>query len=89
MRQVVDPEIAFNIVDIGLVYAVTVTDQLVHVRMTMTSTACPVTNVIIGDVQAEPDNVIPAGFRIPVDLAWEPAWATSRMSPRAKAFMGW
>ena len=47
------------------------------------------TNVIIGDVQAEPDNVIPAGFRIPVDLAWEPAWATSRMSPRAKAFMGW
>ncbi len=89
LRQVVDPELALNIVDIGLVYAVTVTDRLVQVLMTMTSAACPVTDVIIGDAEAELDNVIPAQFAIRVELTWEPAWEAGRMSLRAKAFMGW
>lgn len=89
LRQVVDPEVALSIVDVGLVYAVTVTDKLVHVLMTMTSAACPVTDVIVGDVEAELDKAVPADFKIQVELTWEPSWDTARMSPRAKAFMGW
>ena len=89
LRQVVDPEVAMTIVDVGLVYGVAVTDDLVNIVMTMTSAACPVADVIVGDVEAELDRVVPPQMRIHVDLVWEPAWTTDRMSLRAKAFMGW
>ena len=89
LRQVVDPEVALTIVDVGLVYGVTVTDDRVHVVMTMTSAACPVTDVILADVETELDAVLPAASKIQVELVWEPPWTTDRMSRRAKAFMGW
>jgi metal-sulfur cluster biosynthetic enzyme len=89
LRRVVDPEVALNIVDVGLVYGVAVGDADVHVRITMTSAACPVIDVILGDVEAELDRVVPPEMKIRVELAWEPAWSTDRMSARAKAFMGW
>ena len=89
LREVVDPEVAMTIVDVGLVYGVTVTNERVHVLMTMTSAACPVTDVIVGDVEAELDRVVPTNLKIEVELVWEPAWTPDRMSRRAKAFMGW
>jgi len=89
LQRVVDPEVAMTIVDVGLVYGVVVTDDLVNIVMTMTSAACPVADVIVGDVEAELDRVVPPQMRIQVDLVWEPAWTTDRMSSRAKAFMGW
>ena len=89
LRQVVDPEVAMTVVDVGLVYGVVVSDDRVNVVMTMTSAACPVTDVIVGDVEAELDRVVPPQMKIRVDLVWEPAWTHDRMSERAKAFMGW
>jgi metal-sulfur cluster biosynthetic enzyme len=88
LRRVVDPEVAMTIVDVGLVYGVTVTSERLHVLLTMTSAACPVTDVIVDDVGAELDKVAPE-VAIDVELAWDPPWTTDRMSPRAKAFMGW
>ncbi len=89
LRQVVDPEVALTIVDVGLVYGVRVADKDVHVRMTMTSAACPVTDVILADVQVELDAVLPPDHSVHIDLVWEPPWSTDRLSPRAKLFMGW
>lgn len=89
LRRVVDPEMALTIVDVGLVYAVVVTDTLAEVTMTMTSVACPVTDVIVGDVETELDRILPPDLKIHVELVWEPAWTPERMSARAKAFMGW
>jgi metal-sulfur cluster biosynthetic enzyme len=89
LRQVVDPEVALSIVDVGLVVGVTVTDERLHVRLTMTSAACPVTDVIIGDVEAELDHVAPPDLQITTELVWEPPWTTDNMSAGAKAFMGW
>lgn len=89
LHRVVDPEVAMTIVDVGLVYGVTVTPGRVHVLLTMTSAACPVTDLIVEEVQAELDKVVPDGMEIAVELVWEPPWTTDRMSPRAKAFMGW
>lgn len=60
LAQVVDPEVALNIVDLGLVYGVTARDGDVQVRMTMTSAACPVADLIVGEVEAELDRVLPA-----------------------------
>ena len=89
LRRVVDPEVALNIVDVGLVYGVDVTPERLHVRVTMTSVACPVVDVILDDIENELDGVAPAGMTISVELVWEPPWSTERMSDRAKAFMGW
>lgn len=89
LRLVVDPEVALSIVDVGLVYGVTVTAERLHVLITMTSAACPVTELILDEVEAELDRVAPLEMRIEVELVWQPPWTTDRMSDRGKAFMGW
>jgi metal-sulfur cluster biosynthetic enzyme len=89
LEQVVDPEVALNIVDVGLVYGVSVDAARLHVRLTMTSAACPVVDVIIDAVERELDRVAPEGLRIEVELVWAPAWTADRMSESAKRFMGW
>lgn len=89
LRRVVDPEIALNIVDVGLIHAVVVTADRWHVAMTMTSASCPVTALILDDVEAELARIAPDGTGVEVELVWEPAWSADRMSPRAKEIMGW
>ena len=87
--RVVDPEVALNIVDVGLVYGVTVADGMVQANVTMTSAACPVTDVIVGDIERELDAVVPADLLVHVELVWFPPWTPDRMSLGAKRFMGW
>ncbi|BEP46293.1 metal-sulfur cluster assembly factor [Variovorax sp. V15] len=89
LSRVVDPEISMNIVDVGLVYGVTVDAARAHVRITMTSAACPVAELIMDEAEAELDKVVPAELLIRVELVWEPPWSPARMSLRAKRFMGW
>ena len=89
LEQVVDPEVAMNIVDVGLVYAVAVNGTDVAVTMTMTSAACPVADVILDDVRNELEDALPAWFIVHVEPVWAPAWSTRRMSVRARTFMGW
>lgn len=89
LRAVVDPELALSIVDLGLVYGVDIGEAKAHVRLTMTSVACPVADVILREVETELDRVMPAGTTIAVELVWEPAWSAERMSAEAKDFMGW
>ncbi|MDF3831770.1 metal-sulfur cluster assembly factor [Cupriavidus basilensis] len=89
LRRVVDPELALGILEVGLIYGVTVSDGSVRVSMTMTSAACPVADMILDDVQLELEGVMPLGYLIEVELCWEPAWTPERMSASAKHAMGW
>jgi len=89
LQRVVDPELALSIVDMGLVRAVTVTAERLHVVLTMTSAACPVTDLILEDAAAELERIAPPELGVDLELAWEPPWTAERMSARAKAFMGW
>lgn len=89
LETVVDPEVAMNIVDVGLVYGAAVADGRVDVRVTMTSAACPVTDIIIGDVEDALDRALPPDLKIHVELVWEPPWTPERMSSKAQRFMGW
>jgi metal-sulfur cluster biosynthetic enzyme len=88
LRQVKDPELNLNIMDIGLVYDVGISDAGdVHVQMTLTSPGCPAGAEIIGDVK----NVVGdlEGVKsVDVELVWEPYWTPERMDPRVKTFMG-
>jgi metal-sulfur cluster biosynthetic enzyme len=89
LEKVVDPEVALNIVDVGLVYCVAIADGRMDVRITMTSAACPVTDVIVDDVENALDDAMPPELKIHVEVVWEPPWTQQRMSGRARAFMGW
>jgi len=88
LKQVVDPEVALSVVDLGLIYGVEVDDEAARVTMTMTSAACPVTEVIMDDVEFELERVLPAGCLVEVVLVWDPAWTPEMMSESAKRFMG-
>ena len=90
LRRVVDPEVAMNIVDVGLIYGVALVDgRELHVQVTMTSAACPVADVIVEDIERELDRAVPPELLIRVQLVWEPAWTPDRMSEKARHFMGW
>ncbi|MBD9390971.1 metal-sulfur cluster assembly factor [Acidovorax sp. ACV01] len=89
LRRVVDPEVAMNVVDVGLIYGVTVAQGKLHALVTMTSAACPVTDVILEEIETELDRDMPPELLIQVELVWEPPWTTDRLSEGAKRFMGW
>ena len=89
LTRVVDPEVALSIVDVGLIYGVRLADGQAQVRLTMTSAACPVADLIVEEVEDELDRVLPAGWMIAVELTWEPPWTPEFMSERARRFMQW
>jgi metal-sulfur cluster biosynthetic enzyme len=89
LKTVEDPEAGMNIVDLGLVYGITVEPGRVRVEMTMTSPACPVGAYLVDESAAAIRSVAPAGTDVQVDLVWEPPWTPERMSPEAQSRFGW
>lgn len=78
MRDVVDPELGINVVDLGLVYDVHVeTDRTVTLDMTLTSAACPLTDVIEDQTRAALDGVVP-DYRI--NWVWMPPWGPDKIT---------
>ena len=87
LRQVKDPELDMNIIDLGLVYDVAVTDGEVRAEMTLTSPGCPAGPLITNDAY----RVIRAldGVKdVDVAIVWEPYWTPERMDPKVRALMG-
>ena len=84
LGRVVDPEMSLGIVDLGLVYGVDARDGAVRVRLTMTSAACPVTDLIVDEVVDELRAALGDGCEVDVDVVWEPPWSPERMSARAR-----
>jgi metal-sulfur cluster biosynthetic enzyme len=89
LREVVDPELDVNVVDLGLVYGVEVREGVVHVRMTMTSPACPMEELLTEMVHAAILRQMPSARSVEVELVWDPPWSPDRMSDAAKAQLGW
>ena len=89
LGRVIDPEVAMSIVDVGLVYGVAVDDRELRVTMTMTSAACPVTDLIVDDAWHELARVVPPSIELDIDIVWEPPWTPDRMSERGRRIMGW
>lgn len=83
LSQCKDPELDANIVDIGLVYGVRVTGADVRITMTMTSAMCPVTGIILADVQLRVE-ALPGIGKVDVDLVWDPMWSPEMMSDDLK-----
>jgi metal-sulfur cluster biosynthetic enzyme len=89
LRYVIDPEVGVNVVDLGLVYRIAVSEEAVQIDITMTSPACPMGEMILDDVREVVDALTPAGMAIDVNLVWEPPWDPSKMSDAARRVLGW
>jgi metal-sulfur cluster biosynthetic enzyme len=75
LRDIEDPEVGTNIVDLGLIYEVVVgTDGMVNVKMTTTTRFCPASGFLADAVKVRVEHL--AGVRrAQVDLVYEPAWS--------------
>jgi metal-sulfur cluster biosynthetic enzyme len=72
LRDVVDPELGINVVDLGLIYGVNVdADRVATIDMTLTSAACPLTDVIEDQAREALEGVV-SDFRI--NWVWMPPW---------------
>ena len=88
VRQVFDPEIPVNIYELGLIYAIDVQpENVVNVRMTLTTPACPVAGSLPGEIQRRIE-AIPEVKSANIDLVWDPPWDRSMMSEAAMLQLG-
>ncbi len=92
MRQVYDPEIPVNVVDLGLVYVCdlssTEDDRVdVEIRLTMTAPGCGMGDVIMRDCEIVVGRV-PGVRNVHADVVWEPPWTREMMSEAAKLQLG-
>src|SRR2546423_13918341 len=80
LKTVRDPEIPVNLVDLGLIYELTVKQGgIVYVEMTLTTPACPVAQSMPGEVENAVASV-PGVSDVRVKLVWTPPWDKDRMS---------
>ena len=87
LRQVKDPELDMNIVDLGLVYDVEVDGGLVRINMTLTSPGCPAGPMITNDIY-KVVRALEGVQDVDIDIVWEPYWTPERIDPKIRAMMG-
>jgi len=89
LREVYDPEIPVNVVDLGLIYRLEIKDgNRVEVDMTLTAPGCPVAPQVMGDARERLLSV-PGVEKVDVTLVWDPLWNPDMMSDAAKEELGW
>lgn len=87
LRDVIDPELGYNIVDLGLIYDIAVENDRVGIVMTMTTRGCPAADAIRDGVH-ERVSAVPGVREAEVEVVWTPPWSPAAMSEVAKAHFG-
>ncbi len=83
LRVVIDPELGFNIVDLGLVYDLTVEEGTVRIRMTTTTRGCPAASFLQEGARAGVC-MVPGVKSVDVTLTYDPPWTPQMMSAEIK-----
>jgi metal-sulfur cluster biosynthetic enzyme len=87
LKEVIDPELMINIVDLGLVYSITLDEQQVHVDMTLTSPACPAGPQIVQQSKMALERL--GGIeKANIRLVMSPPWSPARMTDEARDILG-
>ena len=87
LKTVIDPELGYNIVDIGLVYDLAEDDGRIRITLTTTTPGCPAT-AFIRDAVETCAAAVPGVGAVEVEMTWQPRWSPDRMSEAAKAHFG-
>ncbi len=87
LKEVYDPEIPVNIVDLGLIYAVEIDEDMVRVKMTLTAAGCPMHGFISESARRVVESI--EGVRsAEVEIVWEPRWTPDRISMDGRKSLG-
>jgi metal-sulfur cluster biosynthetic enzyme len=87
LRDVMDPEIGMNIVDVGLIYNILINEEdEVTIKMSLTTPGCPLTDYFLSEIETK---LIDLDFveDVQIDFVWEPQWDISMMDEEAKLGM--
>jgi metal-sulfur cluster biosynthetic enzyme len=87
LKQVYDPEIPVDILNLGLVYDIQVDGSTCNITMTLTSQACPEAKTI-PDMVKRRVNTIDGIDATEVNVVWEPQWTPQKISPEGRAILG-
>jgi len=88
IRTTFDPEIPLNIYDLGLIYAIDISDDnAVKITMTLTAPGCPVAGELVAQVQRKAQEIQEVKS-VSVNLVWDPPWSRERMSDAALLELG-
>lgn len=87
LKQVIDPELDVNIVDLGLIYEIEVEEDKISILMTLTTPGCPLSGVFDEMVRQEV-GAIEGVNKVDVELTFEPSWTPDKMSDKAKNEVG-
>ncbi len=89
LRNVIDPELMVNIVDLGLVYDVKYidTEKKIDVMLTLTSPGCPMGGIIIEDAEKSLQEIYP-DCAVSINLVWDPPWSTEMLTERGREELG-
>lgn len=87
LSQVIDPELGFNIVDLGLVYDIDENEGNINVKMTLSSPSCPLSGTILSWAENE---IKKLDFvkNVEIELVWEPQWTIDKASDKVKKALG-
>ncbi len=84
LKQCMDPEVPLNIVEMGLIYGIDVTENNdVNIKMTMTTQGCPLHETLVQDATRYAKKV-PGVNNVKIDIVWEPAWTMDKMTEEGK-----
>lgn len=83
-----DPEIGLNIVDLGLVRVAKRSPAAIEVKLTLTSHACPLGEMVMSEVREKIAASYPAVARVNVELVWDPPWTPDLITDRGYELLG-
>ncbi len=86
LKQIVDPDVGINIVDMGFIYDVKIGKKVITVRMTLTTPGCPMHAMFTSGVESTLKDRF--GKNVIVELVFDPPWTPEKMSPEARKKMG-
>ncbi|MCY4402036.1 MAG: metal-sulfur cluster assembly factor [Candidatus Poribacteria bacterium] len=87
IKQIIDPEIGINIVDMGLIYEVDIEETTVDITMTLTSPGCPAGGQIVNGTQ-QVTQQMDGVEEVNVNVVWTPRWTPELMSEEARDELG-
>tara|TARA_B100000315_G_scaffold58625_1_gene53148 strand:- start:50 stop:691 length:642 start_codon:yes stop_codon:yes gene_type:complete len=87
LKQCMDPEIPISIVDLGLIYDISISEKNdVDIKMTMTTKGCPLHDTMVDDVKRYTRKISGVN-NVNVDIVWDPPWSMDKISDEAKSMM--
>jgi metal-sulfur cluster biosynthetic enzyme len=87
LKEVYDPELGVNVVDLGLIYRMDIKNGHIFIEMTLTTPGCPLHDTIVNGVKAALSS-LPSVESVEVEVVWDPPWTPEKISPEGREWLG-